>query len=439
MAHKGLVLLSGVLLGLAARADDAVVFRSGVSLVRVDAQVVDRGNRVITGLGPQDFLLREQGRPQTIQGVDNEKLPIDLVLLLDVSASMRPHVERIVSASHEAMRQLRDQDRVAIMVFDRSTRVRMGFRSSQSGVDRELEKALDYETFRGGTDITLGLLDAADMIRSQGRREARKAIVIVTDDQTERERNVEAVERALARSDAVLMALIAPDALGTGRGGYPGGRHGGGGGYPGAPGGPLGGIIFGSPRRGYPGGGGPMGSHTESAGTEEIARASGGDSLPVNDASALQDTLARIRQTYAVYFAVPPGVRAGDEREITLALADAAYRRYPGADVRYRHNYYAPVSTDPSEPASSEPRAESHSGPNSDDPDRPRLQRRPGVSPVPDSSREGPLNPDGGPSPAPASTAQQASPPSAAPAPPWRADPNAPGWRKARPDELPPK
>lgn len=435
MAHKGLVLLSGVLLGLAARADDSVVFRSGVSLVRVDAQVVDRGNRVITGLGPQDFLLREQGTPQPIQGVDNEKLPIDLVLLLDVSASMRPHVERIVSASHESMHQLRDQDRVAIMVFDRSTRVRMGFRSSQSGVDRELENALDYETFRGGTDITLGLLDAAEMIRSQGRREARKAIVIVTDDQTERERNVEAVERALARSDAVLMALIAPDAMGTGgmrrdRRGYPGGS---------GPGGSLGGIIFGSPRRGYPGGGGPMAAHTQSAGTEEIARASGGDSLPVTDAYALQDTLARIRQTYAVYFSVPPGVRAGDEREITLALADAAYRRYPGADVRYRHHYYAPVSADPSEPASSEPRAESHSGPNLDDPDRPHLQRRPGVSPVPDSSREGPLNPDGGSSPAPAATAHQASPPSVAPTPPWRADPDAPGWRKARPDELSPK
>jgi VWFA-related protein len=442
MAPKGLVLLSGALLSLAARADDPVVFRSDVSLVRVDAQVVDRGNRVITGLGPQDFLLREEGRPQPIQGVDNEKLPIDLVLLLDVSASMRPHVQRIASASREAMRQLREEDRVAIMVFDRSSRVRMGFRSSQSGVDRELENVLDYETFRGGTDITRGLLDAADMVRNEARREARRAIVIVTDDQTERERNVEAVESALTRADAVLMALIAPDAMGTGRmrrdrDGYPGGGYPGGG-YPGGGGGPLGGIIFGSPRR-YPGGG-SMGSHTQSAGTEEIARASGGDSMPVNDAYALQDTLARIRQSYAVYFSVPPGVRAEDERRITLELADAAYRHYPGADVRYRHNYYAPVSTGPSMPGNSEPRVVTQNGSNSDDPDRPRLQRRPSVSPVPDGSREGPLNPDGASSPAPASAAPQAPPPqpAVAPPPPVRSDPNAPGWRKARPDELPP-
>src|SRR5579872_2773501 len=366
MAHKGLVLLCGALVSLgAARADEPVVFRSDVSLVRVDAQVVDRDNRAVTGLGPRDFLLREQGRPLPIQSVDTERLPIDLVLLLDVSASMRPHVERVAVASREALRQLREQDRVAIMVFDRQSRVRMAFRGSQSGVDRELERVLDYESFRGGTDITLGLLDAADFIRREGRREARKAIVIVTDDETERDRNVEAVERALTRADAVLMALIAPDAMRNRgmQGGYPGG-------YPG--GGP-GGVIFGSPRRrGYPGGG-QMGSRTHSAGTAEIARDSGGDSMRVNDAYALQDTIARIRESYAIYFSVPPGVRAGDEREIALDLAESPLRRYPGAEVRYRRNYYAPSGTG-NAPANSGPAVVS-----SDDPDRPHLQRRPAV------------------------------------------------------------
>src|SRR4051794_11401250 len=84
--------------------------------------------------------------------------------------------------------------------------------------------------------------------------------------------------------------------------------EGGGGGGPGPGGGggssgPLGGIILGR-RGGYGGrgGNGPviMGPHTKSAGTEEIARRSGGDSMPVDNASALDDTLARIRQRYAL-------------------------------------------------------------------------------------------------------------------------------------------
>jgi hypothetical protein len=210
--------------------------------------------------------------------------------------------------------------------------------------------------------------------------------------------------------------------------GYPGG------GTSGPLGGPLGGIIFGSPRGGRRGGypGGQTGSHTQSAGTEEIARQSGGDSMPVNDSYALQDTLARIRQRYALYFSLPPGVKAGEERQIELQLADGAERRNPGAEVHYRRAYYAPNST-PGTSTSSEPVTVSGNGPDSDEPDRPYLRRRPGISQDPAGSREGPLNADSAPAatPAPREDApKQATPPAPA------SDPNAPGWRKARPDEL---
>jgi VWFA-related protein len=425
-------------------ADDPVVFKSDVSLVRVDAQVVDRNNRPIAGLGPRDFVLRDNGKLQKIQSVDAENLPIDLLLLLDVSASMRPHIQRITDASHEALRQLREEDRVAIMVFDRYTRVRMAFRNSQSNVDRELQRLLDQESFHGGTDITLGLMDAAAYIRREGRREARKAIVIVTDDETERSKDVEGVSRELARADAVLSALIAPDAMGTHRmgGGYPGGGYPGGG-YPGGGGG-WGGIILGGGggrRNRYPG---AAGMGTQSAGTREIAERSGGDSMGVDSAYALQDTLARIRERYALHFALPPGVRAGDERNIDLQLADATRSRYPAADVKYRRSYYAPVSS-PAGSGSSEERvvvssAGSSSSGATDDTDRPRL-RRPGVSQVPSGSGGGPLVVDDGnahsnsPSAAPPSDQPvlKRADPNPAPAP----NPNAPGWRKAQPEDLP--
>src|SRR5579859_8270838 len=90
--------LAGVLISTA-YADDPVVFRSDVSLVRVDTQVVDRDNRAITGLRAEDFILREQGQTRPIRNFASEKIPIDVVLLLDVSASMRPHIERIASAA----------------------------------------------------------------------------------------------------------------------------------------------------------------------------------------------------------------------------------------------------------------------------------------------------------------------------------------------------
>ena len=325
-------------------ADDDVVFRSDVSLVRVDAQVVDGGNRAITHLNAEDFILREEGRAVPIRNFASENLPVDILFLLDVSASMRPHVERIADASGQALTVMGKDDRMGIMVFDRSTRVRLAFSSSRSEVQREFDRLLSQERFNGGTDITNAMLDAAGYIRREGRREARRAIVILTDDQTQLERDDAAVSRALTRADAVMCALIAPDAMQNRR--YPGGgqRRGTWGGGPGV-GGPLGGIILG-PRggggRSGGSGGGMGGSRTHSAGTAQIARDSGGDSMSVDDASALEETLSRIRQRYALFFHLPVDVRPGQERNIEVDLTPAARRRFADAEVRYRRVYMTP-------------------------------------------------------------------------------------------------
>jgi len=333
-------------------ADGDPVFRSDVSLARVDVQVLDRDNRAITGLHKEDFVLREGGKVREIKNFAAEDMPVDLLFLLDVSGSMRPHVERIARASQQALRLLGEEDRVAIMVFDRVARVRMPFKSNLSEVDREFKRLLDQESFNGGTEITLSLQTAAAYIRKNGRRDARRAIVILTDDETGGARDEAAVLQSLNNAQAVLSALIAPDAMAGRMGqGYPrqGGRRGGGMG-----GGPLGGIIFGGPSigggqrgggypgsgggGGYPGaGGGRMGSRTHPAGTAEIARQSGGDSLPVDDASALEDTINRIRQRYALHYHVDDGGK--QDRTVEVTLADNARRRYADAEIRSRRVY----------------------------------------------------------------------------------------------------
>ena len=426
-----LVLAGGGL--LPALPDDTdVVFRSDVSLVRVDVQVLDRDNRAITGLQAEDFLLRDEGRPQPIRNFASEDMPLDVMFLFDVSASMRPHVERIANAAHEAFRVLRDNDRVGIMVFDRAMRLRMPFRSGRQEVERELERMLRDESFHGGTDITRALIAAANYVELHGRKEARRAIVILTDDQTEFDRDEAGVSRELERADAVLSALIAPDAManrsygGAGRGGsYPGG------GWPGS-GGPLGGVIWGR-RGGYPGrrtgpmgGGGP---HTKSAGTSEIARQSGGDSLPVDNATALETTLARIRQRYALHFLVPPNARSGQQRSIEVELAESARRRYPGADLRFRRTYLAPnglpapvsgaVAAAPAEP-SPDPAVVTSS------PASPGLKRRPNIS-----------EPDGPRGPNPAVGDAPSNTPANPDLPADQQQPRTGGWRRLKPGEKP--
>ncbi len=211
-----------------------------------------------------------------------------------------------------------------------------------------------------------------------------------------------------------------------------------------------------------------MGSHTQSAGTPEIARQSGGDTIPVDDAAALETTLTRIRQRYALHFYLPQGVKAGQQRNIEVALTDAARRRYTDAQVRFRRTYVAPggagipddsdVSRAPSSNTSSaddQPtvvRAGSggdseSSRDSSSDSDRPRLRRRPNVS-EPSGSRQGPsASSQGGwrreqdPAPPPSSTDSAAAPadPPPAQSQPAQAEPEPEkrgGWRKAKPEDI---
>ncbi len=320
--------------------DPPVTFRSDVSLGRVDAHVVDGANHPIRDLKPQDFILRVDGKPQEIRHFQSDRMPVDVVLLLDVSRSMEPHIRRVASASNQALHALGDQDRIATMVFDRLTRLRMPFSSNRLGAERALESVLDRETFEGGTDITRGLLDTASYVAQNARRDARRAIVIVTDDQTERNRNEAAVLRALTRADSVLSALIAPDALQTGTANrrtlpFDDDRLR---------------DIFGDRIPGF-GSYRMRGPRTQSAGTSQIASQSGGDSMAVDQASALEYTLARIRERYALYFYLPEGMKPGDERSVEVVLSDAARRRYPRAEVRYRRTYLAPNGANETEPA----------------------------------------------------------------------------------------
>jgi hypothetical protein len=151
-----------------------------------------------------------------------------------------------------------------------------------------------------------------------------------------------------------------------------------------------------------------------SAGTAEIARESGGDSVAVDDASALENTLARIRQRYALHFHLPEGVAPGQERNIEVDLAAAAQGRYPGAEVRYRRVYLTPDARVPAEAAAQPPQNAQGT----------TVKRRPAVNE--------PVGPPG-------ANPSVGTPSPTTPAPPPEANqaPSEGGWRRVKPGEQP--
>ena len=72
--------------------------------------------------------------------------------------------------------------------------------------------------------------------------------------------------------------------------------------------------------------------------------------MAVDQASAFEQTLARIRERYGLYFYLPEGVQPGEEHSVEVLLTDAARRRYPGAEVRYRRAYLAPNGANDARP-----------------------------------------------------------------------------------------
>jgi von Willebrand factor type A domain len=197
--------------GCVSAADDpsTPVFHSDVSVGRIDALVLDGAQRPIAKLVKEDFVLRQDGKIIPIREVGFERMPVDVLLLLDVSASMQVHVQRVAEAAHGALAVMGNQDRVGIMVSDLHTRVRLPFKEDLGEVERKLDDVVRRERFDGGTNINGALMDAAAYMKREERRQARHAIVIVTDDQA-RPCDQTRVLAALDKADAVLTVLLAP-------------------------------------------------------------------------------------------------------------------------------------------------------------------------------------------------------------------------------------
>ena len=146
--------------------------------------------------------------------------------------------------------------------------------------------------------------------------------------------------------------------------------------------------------------------------------------MSVNDASALEETLARLRQRYTLYFNLPDGVRPGEERNVEVALTASASRRHPDAEVHYRR--VSMSSTSGGTPA---PMRVTHASPGS--------APEPEVQSQPARHRRVAVNQDGS---AITGTTADDDTPSPAPLKPSpdgqtsSTPPSSPGWRKVDPN-----
>jgi VWFA-related protein len=93
------------------------VFTSRVDSVRLDV-LVTANNQPVTGLTAADFEIRDNGVLQQVDHVSFEKVPLNLVLALDMSGSLRADaLAHLREASRALLDGLRPDDRSGLVTF----------------------------------------------------------------------------------------------------------------------------------------------------------------------------------------------------------------------------------------------------------------------------------------------------------------------------------
>ena len=286
------------------------MFKTGVADVRVDVQVT-QGKDLVPGLTKDDFIVSDEGQPQPIVSFEHGDEPVNLLLLFDISESMQPYIEQIAESAREALDHLRPADRVAIMVFARTTAVHQDFSDNLAESARQIAGAMKQWDVGVTTNINSAIVDAAHYMAEHATPGGRRAILILTDNlATSFQLTDGQVIRELDKADTVLNAIV------TGRAIRPS---------------PLGQSMF--PSR--------EGRDETPANVFHLAEETGGEWVKVGQASqTFGEMIQRIRSRYMLAYHAPEA-QPGTFRHITVKLTPQAQTKYPSAEIKCRSGYYA--------------------------------------------------------------------------------------------------
>jgi VWFA-related protein len=290
--------LSASIHSAAQQQEPAATFRAGADVVSVEASV-RREKRPVTGLKIGDFQLLDNGVPQQISDFSYERLPIDVTVVLDVSASVTGSVlDQLRQSIRQLKADLGPSDRLKLVAFNMQVRRLADFAAPASATDA----AFASLSGRGSSAIFDSVAVQLASATPAGRRHL---IVLFTDGQdsssiTDPEILFDVAKRTTSTVDIVLASAVAE------RTASPFAR---------SPGRPP--ITIG---RMY----------------DQLARETGGAVVSTtpgeNLASTFRRTLADFRASYVLYF-TPQGVERTGSHTIDVRV------KQEGTDVRARRGY----------------------------------------------------------------------------------------------------
>jgi Ca-activated chloride channel family protein len=179
-------------------------FQSGIDLISVTATVVDQDGHLVAGLPREAFEIYEEGDRQAITQFTNERVPVSLAVLLDVSDSM--YGQRLIDAQAAVERflfeLLDEEDEFSVMAFNHEPVPLTGWTQTPEVVRRAMSELKPF----GATALYDAVLTALPMMNT--RTKQRASVLIISDGaDTSSDAALKDVRAALLRSDAFMYAI----------------------------------------------------------------------------------------------------------------------------------------------------------------------------------------------------------------------------------------
>jgi VWFA-related protein len=175
------------------------------ALVNIDVAVLSAKGEPVRGLSAADFQVLSDGVPVPIATFAPGSSSLNVVLLIDVSASMRWSMRKrlLDDVDDEFLESVQETDRVRIGSFARQISMGPPFTSDHRELKRSLEAALDPH---GSIDGPSPVWDALhEAIGSLASVEGRRAVLMLTDGRgTGNRHSVEEVAEYAARAGVLV-------------------------------------------------------------------------------------------------------------------------------------------------------------------------------------------------------------------------------------------
>ena len=201
---------------VAQESDAADVIKVNTNLVVFDAQVIDKkSKRTIGDLTKDDFAITENGVKQEVSYFSRDELPLSIILLLDVSRSVRPIIHEIRDGALNALQRLKPEDEVAVMAFGTTYQLVQDFTKDRRLVSQKIESATATERLGNGTFLSSALESAAAHMQKAPAAGNRRVIIVVTDNiAITPDRETKYIVDELLDTGTVIYGLIVQAALG---------------------------------------------------------------------------------------------------------------------------------------------------------------------------------------------------------------------------------